>query len=564
MPTIKTSLAVFAFAAVFCGGVSHAQPTPCAGQSITSLFGGGCASSVGGAELTDHDYGYVRVRFAPPPSLQDVVRPRDFEGGFLRGLVQGRGRTSSAVVLLEIRASGGTLPAGADPNQGVPLAVLPLAAYEYDGSRNLSFSERQEFADRYLDANLLIARGMRISTSFRVIFAERSAESLLTSLRPIINMTAALSGGAFVVNNPVTQTLFNNLSQVNSMVATTGTEVRTENNVDLRFDANNRLEFQFQLSPRAANSPKGTLIVELLRRPSLFTEEVLTSGPGAGLPNYGVQRVSDADRIWVDGNVAPGVSPAEYAQQDDSLRRELEIFRSRETNEADFDRVCDALVQRLDTLGLSRHDRVAVFWAAFASGNSAHRPEIQNRPCIRDRREEWQRYQLVLPTTAPVAAPLPDAQSLQQWLNIAQLYLGEQNAATRMRNVLDLFARNVTVTIAPDTIYPSGVPVEPPGSIMSREALVRDMAAIQIGCRFQASENPPRFSVLARRAGASQALTLTMDYGGRVGGATNVEITGLTVRETTDADWAAVDAANDPRPQCRSSNREYAPLPAPG
>jgi len=540
-----------------------AQPA-CSGRVITSVFGQGCATRLNNAPLTDHDYGYVHIEFSPPPSVEDVVRERDLQGTWLQGLLQrtGGARVTSAVVLLDIRAVGGDHVDGADPARGVPLAIVPLAAYQYDGRRSLQFSEQQEFANRDLQANLLISRGLNISTTFRVVFSTQNVGSLVNSLRPVINASAALGGHGFVVNNSVSQGLMTNLAEIESTLRSPGnTEVTTENRVDLSFEGENRLDYQFQLNPRQHDRPKGILVVELRRRPSLFTSDVRPGEPGRRLPDYHVDSVQDSDRIWIDGRVAPGISPAAYVRSDELLRDYVRTFQERITPEAEFDRVCSTLRERLGSVGLSRHDRAAVFWAAFAYGGSAERPEIQNRPCILREREEWARYGFRLPETIP-PRPIPSAQARDRWLYFASLALADPNPATRNPAVLDLFAPNVMVTIEPGTLYDAADPVPPPGEPLQRATLVRDMRVLRVGCRFSVLNDAPRFNVLARRIDTNEVLTLTLDYGGRPDGA--VEITGLQVRRATDADWAALDAANDPRPQCRSSNRDYAPMPPPG
>lgn len=558
--------ATFAVAIIAGSSAALAQPAACTGRVITSVFGQGCATRVNAAPMTDHDYGYVHIEFSPPASVEDVVRERDLQGTWLQGLLQrtGGARVTSAVVLLDIRAVGGDHVDGADPARGVPLAIVPLAAYQYDGRRSLQFSEQQEFANRDLQANLLISRGLNISTTFRVVFSNQNVGSLVASLRPVINASAALGGHGFVVNNSVSQSLASNLAQIESTLRSPGnTEVTTENRVDLSFDGDqNRLDYQFQLNPRGTDRPKGMLVVELRRRPSLFTSDLLPGQPGQRLPDYHVDSVQDSDRIWIDGRVAPGISPAAYVRSDELLRDYVATFQERITPEAEFDRVCSTLRERLSSVGLSRHDRAAVFWAAFAHGASAERPEIQNRPCIIRERAEWGRYGFQLPVTIAPRPPAPNAQARDRWLYYASLALADANPATRNPAVLDLFAPTVLVNIAPGTLYDTADPVPPPGTPLQRETLVRDMKVLQVGCRFSVLNDAPRFSTLARRTDTNEVLTLTIDYGGRADGA--VEITGLNVRSTSEEDWAALDAANDPRPQCRSSNRDHAPNRAPG
>lgn len=552
--------------AIFAGSsAALAQPAACSGRVITSVFGQGCATRVNAEPMTDHDYGYVHIEFSPPASVEDVVRERDLQGTWLQGLVQrtSGARVTSAVVLLDIRAVGGDHVDGADPARGVPLAIVPLAAYQYDGRRSLQFSEQQEFANRDLQANLLISRGLNISTTFRVVFSNQNVGSLVASLRPVINASAALGGHGFVVNNTVSQGLMTNLAQIESALRSPGnTEVTTENRVDLNFDeGHNRLDYQFQLNPRRTDRPKGMLVVELRRRPSLFTSDLLPGQPGRRLPDYHVDSVQDSDRIWIDGRVAPGISPAAYVRSDELLRDYVGTFQERTTQAIEFDRVCSTLRESLSSVGLSRHDRAAVFWAAFAHGASAELPEIQNRPCILRERTEWTRYGFQLPATVP-PRPIPSATARERWLNYASLVLGDSNPTTRNRAVLDLFAPMVSVNIAPATLYDAADPVPPPNRPVPRETLVRDMKVLQVGCRFNVLTDAPRVSSLARRIDTNQVLTLTIDYGGREDG--TIEITGLSVRPTTDEDWAALDAVNDPRPQCRSSNRDHAPNRAPG
>lgn len=548
-----------------------AQPTDtvtCQGTAARTSFGVGCLQNAELTPLTDQDYGIVHINFTPPTTPEDVIPARALNGTWLERLAQRSAAQSvrSATVLLEVRTTGGDLVAS-DPS-GTPLALVQLATYDYDSRGRLKFNEGQDFANRELAARLLLTRGQTIRARVRVVFTQQDPSSLVETLRPFVGAASAFGGSGFVVNAYSSPQLMRNLTNIENLLRSPGNvEAAGDNWFDLNYESGpNQLVYDFQLNPRGRNAEprqKGRLTLSLRRRPSLFTDQVLPGQPGHRLPDYGIAGRLDSaaiDRLWANAMVAPGMSAERFAAQsgfDSSLR----VFQSGSTPEATFDEMCEVLHRDLNRMGqsLSLHDRTALFWAAFVQGQSAMRPEIQQRRCIARDRDLWASYGLVLPQTNPPRPPLPTPQMRDAWIRIAAGALRDPDPRTRNDALIDLFNPQVMVTISPNTLYGADDPVPAPNSVMDRVTLVRDMRVLIVGCRFAVAPDAPRFSVLARRPDNNKLLTLTIDYGGRVGGVTNVEVTGLQVRETTEADWTALAAMNDLRPACQASNREYAP-----
>jgi len=525
--------------------------------------------------LTDQDYGVVHINFTPPSTPDDVISRNALNGTWLERLAQRTTNQSvrSASVLLEVRTTGGDLVAS-DP-QGTPLAIVQLATYEYDSRGRLKFNEGQDFANRELAARLLLSRGQTVRARIRVVYSQQDPSSLVETLRPFVGAASAFGGQGFVVNAFSSPQLLANLSNIENVLRSPGNiQADGDNWFDLDFETgSNQLIYEFQLNPRGRNAgpprSKGRLTLTLRRRPSLFTANVLPGPAGRRLPDYGIAGRLDSaaiDRVWANAMVRPGMSAQHYAEES-GFASSLRVLQSPSTPEATFDEMCEVLRRDLNRLGssLSLHDRTVLFWAAFVQGPSAMRPEIQQRRCIARDRDLWASYGLVLPQTNPPRPPLPTPQMRDAWISIAAGALRDPDPTTRNAALIDLFAPTVMVTISPNTLYGADDPVPAPNHVMDRVSLVRDMRVLRIGCRFAVSPDTPRFSVLARRPDNNQLLTLTVDYGGRVGGVTNIEIVGLQVRETTDADWAGLAAMNDLRPACKAGNRQYAPLnpPAP-
>jgi hypothetical protein len=215
--------------------------------------------------------------------------------------------------------------------------------------------------------------------------------------------------------------------------------------------------------------------------------------------------------------------------------------------EAQFDVMCRQLRLRLGDYGLSMHDTTAVAWAAFVSGDSSRRREIQELNCVRRDRELWARYGFALPETSPPPPPIPTSVVLDEWLDTTvRLALLEEDPAQRFRRGRRLFRSQVLTNIAPDTLFGPGE--EPsPNAYLDGDSVTRALRPLRVGCRFirraaDATPNLPQFSVLARRPDNGQLLTLTIDYAGRVGG--GVEIVGLAVAPTGDADFEAIAQTN--------------------
>jgi len=555
----------------------EAQPDPngaCQGERAPTTFGMGCLQRLPLPALTDQDYGVVHINFSPPSSPEDVIPARALNGTWLERLGQRsvNQRVASATVLLEVRTLGGDL-APPDP-EGTPLALVQLANYEYDSRGKLMFREGQDFANRELAARLLLSRGQTIRARIRVVFSQQDPSSLVETLRPFVGAASAFGGGGFVVSAFSQQTLVQNLGQIEGLLRSPGNvDGGSSSWFDLNYEAGfNQLVYDFQLNPRGGRNatprPKGRLTLTLQRRPSLFTGDVLTGEPGRRLPDYGINGRLDSaaiNRLWGNAMVAPGVSAAQYVEQRAGLGAALRVIQSASTTESMFDDMCDELHREMNRLGhsLSHHDRTALSWAAFVQGPSALRPEIQQRRCIARDRDLWASYGLVLPPTNPPRPPLPSTQMRDAWIRIAAGALRDPDPRTRNDALIDLFSPRVMVRIDPNTIYGADDPVPEAFAEVDRVSLVRDMRVLRIGCRFGVASDAPTFSVLARRPDNNKLLTLTLNYGGRVGGVTNVEITGMSVRETTDADWAALAQAGDLRPACQASNRAHAPLDPP-
>jgi hypothetical protein len=394
------------------------------------------------------------------------------------------------------------------------------------------------------------------------------------TLTNLLGAATALTGGSFVLNTLSSSLLNDNFNAVASSVRSARTQETEEVAwFDLNWEpsGDNTLVYTFQLTPQRRNArpvPQGELVLTLRRYPSLFTDRLLPGESGRQLPDYGTQGRFDTgvtNRIWSDSYVAPGVSPELYAQRA-GLGVSLRLLQSAETPIASFEEVCDSLRTHLaeSGAGLSPHDRAAVSWAAFVRGRSAQVRAFQDSHCIAQDRQSWADYGFTLPATEPPRPPPPSPAVRDQWL-VTQVIpaLTHPDANVRYQLGVELFASNVLVNIARDTLFAEGREPEP-NSFMPRTVLAGMLEPLRIGCRFTRPEDgatATRFSVLGRRPDNNRLLTLTVDYQTRVGGASSVEINGLTVAPTAEEDFAALEAT--PNVPARCLNREYAPSAPP-
>jgi hypothetical protein len=565
---LRAIIAAGALLLPFAASPTLAQTTPCAGEVLPTSFGQLCSIQSDLPALTEQDYGAVRLHFRPPPSLNDVIPERELRGTWLQALVRRTAAQSvrSAVVLLEVRALGPGLPLVRDEggqDVGVPLAMLPLSIYRYDSRGGLGFSEVQSFADRVIGPRLLIRRDLLIRARVRVAFSKEDPSSLVGTLAPLVSAAAAFGAQGFLVDAYASQALVQSAQNIETTLRSADdVDGASDNWVDLSFERANRLEYAFQLNPRARQGqqqqrPQGLLTLTLERRPSLFTDDLLPGGqPGRRLPDYHTEGRLDSiaiGRIWSNG-------PSSIVRQDPALAGLVTILHNANVPEAQFDTLCRQLRLKLDEFGLSMHDTTAVAWAAFVSGESAQRREIQDLNCVRRDRDLWARYGFALPPTSPPPPPIPTRAVLDEWLDTTvRLALLEQDPAARFRRGRRLFGGQVLTNIASGTLFAAGE--EPAAnSYLDGDSVTRALRPLRVGCRFvrqttDASPNLPRFSVLARRPDNNQLLTLTIDYAGRVGG--GVEIVGLTVTSTDDADFAAL--AQTANVDSRCLDRETAP-----
>lgn len=544
---------------------SQSQPIACDGEVMPTSFGQLCRIHSDLPALTEQDYGAVRLHFRPPANLNDVIPQRELRGTWLSALLRRTGAQSvrSAIVLLEVRAIGPGLPAVRDESGsevGVPLSLLPLAVYRYDSRGGLGFSEVQTFADRVIGPRLLIRRDLLIRARVRVAFSQEDPSSLVQTLAPLVNAAAAFGAQGFLVDLYSSQALLSSASSIESMLRSVNdVDGASDNWVDLDFERGNRLEYAFQLNPRARRGeqprPQGLLTLTLERRPSLFTDDLLPGPPGRQLPDYHTEGRLDSvavGRIWSNG-------PSSVVREDAALAALVEILHNANVPEAQFDTMCRQLRERLDGYGLSIHDTTAVSWAVFVVGESARRREIQELNCVKRDRDLWARYGFALPETRPPPPPMPTADVLDEWLStVVRLALIQQDPAMRFSQGRRLFRDQVLTNIAPNTLFGPGE--EPaPNSYLDRDSVARALRPLRVGCKFSrisadSSPNLPRFSVLARRPDTNQLLTLTVDYGGRSTGSSRVEIVGLGVAPTSDDDLRTLAQTPNVDQQCLDPN----------
>ena len=571
--------AVFALAALSFTASGHAQPAPaapampaCEGEALPGPFGTACLIRAPLPPKTDADYGAVHLRFRPSQAANEIIPESAFRGSWMSRLVQrvANQQVNSAVVLLEVRVAGSGLPANPGANgtdQGVPIALVPLAVYSFENRTNgPKFNLVQDYSDNLIGSRFVLQRDQVVRVRVKISYSHENPASLISSLTPVVNAAAGFGGHGFLVDAFQSQSMTNNLTSIESML-------RSVNNMNgddeswfnLNYDGGpTRLVYDFRLNPRQRGEARnlGRLEVTLQRRASLFTDDVLAPGPdGERRPNYrtGGRYDSQAtDRIWADVKIANGMSPGAYVTQNTQLRRDVEELQNAGTSEANFDKRCTELHQDLARFGLSRHDRAAVFWAAFVQGASARRPEIRARPCIESDTGLWRLYGLELPPVGLPPPPIPSQRVVDTWIaDEARPALWNTDPVSRVRQSRRLFRNEVAVVIAPNTLYdPNEVPTVTDARV-PRDVLVSQLKPLRVACRYVRAEpgaasNLPRFNALGWLN--DRVLVLTVDYGGVAGNPDSVQITALRFALPTDADWQAIANTQGIDRQCLREN----------
>ncbi|MGD9965023.1 MAG: hypothetical protein AB7T59_00730 [Hyphomonadaceae bacterium] len=550
--------AALSLAALLPAADTFAQPAgEC--EMLATAFGQACRRHAALAPITDQDYGVVRLNFTPPERLDDVIERRAIDGTFLQRLASRTVAQSvrSAVVLLEVRVVGPELPANYDDSGralGLPIATVPLALYEFDTRGGAKFSETQDFArNRVIGPRILLTRDETVRARVRVVFTQDDPSSLLSTLAPVVRGAAAFGGSGFLVNTFANDALMGDLQRIESTLRSVNNiNAAADNWIDLDFNQASQLEYNFQLNPTRrgeAPRPQGRLVLTLERRPSLFTDDVLPGREaGRRLPDYRTGQSWDSQaigRIWTEPQVRPGVSPEEFAQ-DDSVKGMLDLLQDPRTPVATFDGVCRSLRNSLNGMseGLSRHDRTALFWAAYVQGGTARSPEHRQNECIQTEARLWSQYQFALPDTGPPPPRPLTAAERDEWLtDIAIPALTQRDESVRGSMLRRLFRDTVLINVAPDTLFAPGD--EPgPNTLVDRTILASMLRPMRVGCRFVREQdiNLPRFSLLGRLPANDRLLVMTVDYGPRASGASRVEIVGLEVRAPQDSDWDAIEA----------------------
>lgn len=574
---VAIAAAALTLAALMPQGDTHAQPSgEC--DMLATAFGQACRRQAPLTPITDQDYGVVRLNFTPPSQLDDVIDRRAIEGTFLQRLASRTVSQSvrSAVVLLEVRVVGPTLPANPDETGralGLPIATVPLALYEFDTRGGAKFSESQDFArNRVIGPRILLTRDETVRARVRIVFTQDDPSSLLSTLAPVVSGAAAFGGTGFVVNSFANDALMGDLRRIESTLRSVNNiDAAADNWIDLDFNQASQLDYSFQLNPRRGEArPQGRLVLTLERRPSLFTDDVLAGrDPGRRLPDYRTGQSWDSQaigRIWIEPQVRPGVTPEEFAL-DDSVKGMLDLLQDPRTPVATFDSVCRSLRNSLNGMaeGLSRHDRTALFWAAFVQGGTARSTEHRQNECIQTEARLWSQYELALPETGPPPPRPLTASERDEWLtDIAIPALTQRDESVRGNMLRRLFRDSVMVNIAPDTLFAPG-DEPPPNTLVDRTILSGMLRPMRVGCRFVREEdiNLPRFSMLGRMPSNNRLLVITVDYGPRASGATRVEITGLQLREPRDADWDAIEATTGLGVGRCARTNPFAPSPPP-
>lgn len=543
-----------ALAALMPSADTHAQ-TGC--EMLATAFGEACRRHAPLTPITDQDYGVVRLNFTPPNQLDDVIDRRAVDGTFLQRLASRTVAQSvrSAVVLLEVRVVGPELPPNHDESGralGLPIATVPLALYEFDTRGGAKFSESQDFArNRVIGPRILLTRDETVRARVRIVFTEQDPSSLLSMLAPVVRGAAAFGGSGFVVNAFANDALMGDLARIESTLRSVNNiNAAADNWIDLDFNQASQLDYSFQLNPRRGEArPQGRLVLTLERRPSLFTDDVLPGrDPGRRLPDYRTEQSWDSraiGRLWTEPQVRPGVSPEEFAQSD-GVKGMLDLLQDPRTPLATFDGICRNLRNSLNGMsdGLSRHDKTALFWAAFVQGGTARSPEHRQNECIQTEGRLWAQYQFALPDIGPPPLRPLTAAERDEWLaDIAIPALTQRDESIRGSMLRRLFRESVLVNIAPNTLFDPGD--EPgPNTLVDRNILATMLRPMRVGCRFVHPDDVdlPRFNILGRLPAQDRLVILTVDYGPRASGASRVEVVGMQVRPPRDADWDAIEA----------------------
>ncbi len=557
---------------------SIAQTPTCSGEAFNTNFGQMCLVRNDLPSITEEDYGAIRLRFRPPADLNQVIPQNAMRGSWLERLGQrvGNQQINSAVVLLEVRASGPGLQQVAGPdgaNMGVPLALVPLAVYSFENRNGVKFNEVQDFADRVIGPRVLIRQDQTIRVRVKVGFSHENPASLVASLRPVVETAAGIGGHGWAVSAVRNETLMQSLSGIEGMLRSVN-DVNGESTawVDLNYENGaNQLLYSIQFDPRQRSrrpvEPRqlGNLTLTLERRPSLFTTNVLPGeGRGRAYPDYGTRGMWDdaaSGRIW-SAMIAPDVSAERYVNQEELVAAVLRRFQSPSTTLPDFEDSCRQLRQVLGNFSLSAADREAIMWAAYVRGGTKQLFQFQRSECISNSHRRWNYTDLRLPEAGEPPPPIPSPEVVDEWLvSSAAPALLHQNPAERGIMLNNLFRQNVVINTAAHTLFD-----EPQvNAQVDRGVLISTLKPMRnVGCRFRllqpdGPQNVPRFSVLARMPDTGQLVVLTIDYGGRAHGASRVEVQGLSIAEPTEADWDMLEATPGLPPRCHRANAEFAP-----
>lgn len=581
--------ALLALAAFAFNASSYAQPAPaapappaCTGETVPTQFGVVCLIQAPLPDMTGADYGAVRLRFRPGSAPNEIIPEREIRGSYLSRLFSriANQQVNSAAILVEVRVSGPGLPVVAGTNGaniGVPIALVPLAVYSFENRTSAKFNIVEDYADRVIGSRFLLQRDQTIHVRTKISFSHENPSSLIASLAPIVSTAAGFGGHGFLVDAFATQSMVNSMTSIEGMLRSANNlTADADRGFNLNYDGGpNRLTYDIRLNPRQSNTRNvGRLEVTLERRPSLFTEDVLPPGAdGERRPNYhtgGGVDTQATERIWTDIKIANGQSPGQYVAANAGLRRDVEEFQSRGVSVPNFDTRCRSLREDLNAFGLSRHDRAAVFWAAFVQGDSATRQDIQEIYCIKRDRDLWAKYGFALPPTSAPPPAVPSQAVVDDWIYTdARPALWSENLTERVRRSRRLFRPEITVNIGANTLYEgTDIPAVTDGRVQ-RDILISQLKPLRVECRFirqepGASPNLPRFSVLGWLG--ERVLVLTVDYAGVVGNPNGVEITALRIANPVDADWQAIAGTPNIDRRCLRDNalRPQAATPAAG
>ncbi len=558
---------------------SMAQTPDCSGEALSVHFGAMCLIHNDLPPITEEDYGVVRLRFRPPADLNDVIPSRAIRGSWLERLGQrvGNQQVNSAVVLLEVRASGPGLQQVAGPdgaNMGVPLALVPLAVYSFENRNGVKFNSVQDFADRVIGPRVLIRQDQTIRVRVKVAFSHENPASLVSSLRPFVQAAAGFGSSGWAVSAVSNDSLMQSLNSVESMLRSVN-DVNGESTswIDLNYEQganqlNYALSFDVRQGRRLEPRQLGNVTLTLERRPSLFTTADLPGeGRGRAHPDYGTRGMWDdvaSGRIW-SAMIGPDISAERYVNQEQLVAAVLHRFQSASTTLPDFEDSCRQLRQVLGNFSLSAADREAILWAAYVRGGTRQLHQFRRSECISNSIRRWQMTDLRLPDAGDPPPRLPTPEEVDEWLvAIAAPALLHQNPAERSIMLNNLFRRMVVLNAAAGTLFD-----EPTvNAEVDRSVLIGTLKPMRnVGCRFRlrssdGQRDMPRFSVLARMPDDNKLVVLTIDYGGRASGASRVEVQGLAIAEPSDADWSALESTPGLPSRCYRANAEFAPANA--